>query len=45
MRKEGGEFDQFTGATVTPRAIVKAVQRTLEYYMANRTALYAPPET
>ncbi len=42
VRKDGGDFDQYTGATVTPRAIVKAVQRTLEYYDANRNALYAP---
>ena len=29
VRKDGGEFDQFTGATVTPRAVVKAVHDTL----------------
>ncbi len=43
VRKDGGDFDQFTGATVTPRAIVKAVQRTLEYYQANREPIYASP--
>lgn len=31
VRKDGGEFDQFTGATITPRAVVKAVKRTLEW--------------
>ena len=41
VRKDGGDFDQFTGATVTPRAIVKAVQRSLEYYMAHRDTLYS----
>ena len=30
VRKDGGEFDQFTGATITPRAVVKAVKRTLD---------------
>ena len=30
VRKDGGAFDQFTGATITPRAVVKAVARTLE---------------
>jgi electron transport complex protein RnfG len=40
IRKDGGEFDQFTGASVTPRAIVKAVRRTLEYYKANRERLF-----
>ena len=34
------DFDQFTGASVTPRAIVKAVRRTLEYYRANREMLF-----
>ncbi len=29
VRKDGGEFDQFTGATVTPRAVVKTVHDTL----------------
>ncbi|MAY27086.1 MAG: electron transport complex subunit RsxG [Polycyclovorans sp.] len=30
VRKDGGAFDQFTGATITPRAVVKAVARTLD---------------
>ena len=30
VRKDGGDFDQFTGATITPRAVVRAVARTLE---------------
>ena len=32
VKKDGGEFDQFTGATITPRAVVKAVKRALEFY-------------
>lgn len=40
VRKDGGEFDAFTGATITPRAIVKAVRKTLEFYRANRDRLY-----
>jgi electron transport complex protein RnfG len=40
IRKDGGDFDQFTGASVTPRAITKAVRRTLEYYRANREMLF-----
>jgi electron transport complex protein RnfG len=40
IRKDGGDFDQFTGASVTPRAIMKAVRRTLEYYRANREMLF-----
>ena len=30
VRKDGGDFDQFTGATITPRAVVNAVRETLE---------------
>ena len=31
VRKDGGDFDQFAGATVTPRAVVRAVHRALEF--------------
>ncbi|MBK5142399.1 electron transport complex subunit RsxG [Budviciaceae bacterium BWR-B9] len=31
VRKDGGMFDQFTGATITPRAVVKAVKQTTLY--------------
>ncbi len=30
VRKDGGDFDQFTGATITPRAVTQAVARTLD---------------
>lgn len=40
VKRDGGVFDQITGATITPRAIVKAVKNTLEYYQLNREALY-----
>jgi len=43
IRKEGGDFDQFTGASITPRAILRAVRRTLEYYAANRHAIFNAP--
>ncbi|CAH0992297.1 Ion-translocating oxidoreductase complex subunit G [Sinobacterium norvegicum] len=36
VKKDRGEFDQFTGATITPRAITKAVARSLEYFEANK---------
>lgn len=42
VRKDGGEFDQLTGATITPRAVVKAVRNTLLYYQDNQEALFAP---
>ena len=40
VRRDGGDFDAFTGATITPRAIVKAVRRTLEFYQGNEDRLY-----
>ena len=41
VKKDGGDFDQFTGATITPRAVVKAVKRALEFFNANKTAIFA----
>ena len=35
VKKDGGEFDQFTGATITPRAVVGAVQRAALYIKAH----------
>jgi len=40
VRQDGGDFDAFTGATITPRAIVKAVRRTLEFYQGHEDRLY-----
>ena len=40
VKRDGGSFDQFTGATITPRAVVKAVQMTLEFYSANRETVF-----
>ncbi len=45
VKKDGGEFDGFTGATITPRAVVLAVARTLEYHEANRKRLLKQFET
>jgi len=44
VRKDGGDFDQFTGATVTPRAVVRAVANTLAFFEAHREELLASPE-
>ena len=41
VKKDGGAFDQFTGATITPRAVVKAVKGSLEYFKNHREALFA----
>jgi len=40
VKRDGGEFDQFTGATITPRAVVDAVRLTLEFYAGHRTFLF-----
>lgn len=39
VKKDGGQFDQFTGATITPRAVVKAVYQALNYFDEHRAAL------
>jgi electron transport complex protein RnfG len=43
VRKDRGDFDQFTGATLTPRAVIKAVKAGLEMFKDNRDKLLAPP--
>jgi Na+-translocating ferredoxin:NAD+ oxidoreductase subunit G len=40
VKRDGGYFDQFTGATITPRSIVAAVKNTLLYVRDNKDALY-----
>ena len=41
VKKDGGQFDQFTGATITPRAVVNAVKLSVEYYLANQAAIFS----
>ena len=41
VRKDGGTFDYRAGATITPRAIVKAVHKALQYYAQHRDELFA----
>lgn len=43
VKKDGGQFDQFTGATITPRAVVSAVKLSVEYYIANQAAIFKAP--
>lgn len=40
VKKDGGVFDQFTGATITPRAVISAIHSTLTFYRANKTAIF-----
>lgn len=41
VKKDGGDFDQFAGATITPRAVVKRVQGGLEFFRRHRDQLLA----
>lgn len=39
VKKDGGDFDQFTGATITPRAVVDSVADSLAYFQQQRETL------
>lgn len=41
IKDDGGQFDQLTGASVSPRAVIKAIRATLEYFAINKDALFA----
>jgi len=43
VKKDGGVFDQFTGATITPRAVVKAVRNTLAFFQQHRDQIFETP--
>lgn len=43
VRKDGGQFDQFTGATITPRAVVLAVKKAVEYVNQHQQQLHHQP--
>jgi H+/Na+-translocating ferredoxin:NAD+ oxidoreductase subunit G len=45
IREDGGNFDQLTGASITPRAVVKAIRDTLIYYGAHREEIFTLPAT
>ncbi len=45
VRKDGGRFDQFTGATITPRAVVTAVRKALDYAALHRKQLFGDAVT
>lgn len=40
VKRDGGAFDQFTGATITPRAVVEAVRLALEFFDVQREFLF-----
>lgn len=39
VRKDGGHFDQLTGATISPRAVVGAIRRGLEFFRDHQTEI------
>ena len=41
VKRDGGVFDQFTGATITPRAVVNAVHDALLYFEKNQDMLFS----
>jgi electron transport complex protein RnfG len=43
IKADGGDFDELSGASVTPRAIVNAIRETLSYFDANRVTVFAAP--
>lgn len=45
VKKDGGAFDQFAGATITPRAVVRQVKQVLEFVAANQQLLFNNPDS
>lgn len=43
IRRDGGDFQQLTGASVTPRAVIKALRETLVYFESHQQTLFAAP--
>lgn len=43
VKRDGGVFDQLTGATISPRAVVKAVRNTLKYYAKHKKMIFNTP--
>lgn len=41
VKKDGGAFDQFTGATITPRAVVNQLRQSISYVTDNFDNLFA----
>ncbi|TLM76602.1 electron transport complex subunit RsxG [Microbulbifer harenosus] len=43
VQKDGGAFDQFTGATITPRAVVKQVRKVLDFVAEHQQEIFTAP--
>ena len=44
VKKDGGQFDAFSGATITPRAVVKAIKKGLDFFKSQQAVLLEPPK-
>lgn len=42
VKKDGGQFDQFSGATITPRAVVGAIREGLAFFDTNKAEMTGP---
>lgn len=42
VKKDGGDFDQFAGATITPRAVIKAVKAGLDFFVEKKDVIFQP---
>lgn len=40
VKRDGGDFDQFTGATISPRAVVKSIRESLAYFSLHKAELF-----
>jgi len=40
VKKDGGDFDQLTGATISPRAVTQAVKKALDFFVANKSEIF-----
>ncbi|MFZ9052755.1 MAG: electron transport complex subunit RsxG [Woeseiaceae bacterium] len=45
LKIDGGDFDQLTGASITPRAVINAVRDTLIYFNTHRDEIFSSPAT
>lgn len=43
IERDGGQFDQLSGASVTPRAAIKAIRQTLLYFDEHRDEIFSAP--
>ena len=44
IRRDGGQFDQLTGASITPRSVIKAIKETLLYFETHKDEVFASTE-